>query len=78
MQRLAIEGKTHTNSLDMQFVRIEPGTFMMGSENASLSDELTAGKAYLRRWRLGRKTRASGDTHHAILHRYFSGYQCAI
>ena len=49
MQKLAFEGKpTHTNSLGMQFVSIEPGTFMMGSENASLSDELTAGKAYLR------------------------------
>ena len=49
MQKLALEGKpTHTNSLGMQFVSIEPGTFMMGSENASLSDELTAGKAYLR------------------------------
>lgn len=32
----------------MRFVRIEPGTFMMGSENAALSDALTAGKAYLR------------------------------
>ena len=48
MQKLAIEGEKHTNSLGMQFVRIEPGTFTMGSENASLSDELTAGKAYLR------------------------------
>ena len=49
MQKLAIEGKpTHTNSLGMQLVRIEPGSFMMGSENASLSDELTAGKTYLR------------------------------
>ena len=49
MQKLVFEGKqTHTNSLGMQFVRIEPGSFMMGSENASLSDEVTAGKAHLR------------------------------
>ena len=48
MQELAIKGQTHTNSLGMQFARIEPGSFMMGSENASLSDELTGGKAHLR------------------------------
>ena len=49
MQKLAFEGKpTGTNSLGMQFVRIEPGSFMMGSENVSLSDELTEGKAHLR------------------------------
>ena len=49
MRKLVFDGKpTHTNSLGMQFVRIEPGTFMMGSENASLSDELTVNKAYLR------------------------------
>ena len=48
MQKLGIEGQTHTNSLGMQFVRIEPGNFMMGSENASLSDELTANKPHLR------------------------------
>ena len=49
MQKLVFDGKpTATNSLGIQFVRIEPGTFMMGSENASLSDELTAGKAHLR------------------------------
>ena len=48
MQKLAIQGKTHTNSLGMQFVRIEPGTFTMGAENPALSDELTDGKAHLR------------------------------
>ena len=49
MQKLVFDGKpTGTNSLGMQFVRIEPGSFMMGSENASLSDELTEGKAHLR------------------------------
>ena len=48
MQKLVIQGKTHTNSLGMQFVRIEPGTFTIGSENAALSDELTDGKAHLR------------------------------
>lgn len=48
MQKSRIEGKTHTNSLGMQFVSIEPGTFTMGSENAALSDELTDGKAHLR------------------------------
>ncbi|RKU22924.1 glycoside hydrolase [Candidatus Poribacteria bacterium] len=47
MQKLA-EGQTHTNSIGMRFVRIEPGTFTMGSENAALSDELTDGKAHLR------------------------------
>ena len=40
MQKLAIEGQTHTNAIGMQFVRIEPGTFTMGSEDAALSDEL--------------------------------------
>ena len=48
MQKSRIEGKTHTNSLGMEFVSIEPGTFTMGSENAALSDELTDGKAHLR------------------------------
>lgn len=48
MQELAIKGQTYTNSIGMQFVRIEPGTFMMGSENARLSDELTDSKAHLR------------------------------
>ena len=49
MQKLVFDGKpSHTNSLGMQFVRIEPGHFIMGSENASLSDELTAEKAHLR------------------------------
>ena len=43
-----IEGQMYTNSIGMRFVRIEPGTFRMGSKNAALSDELTAGKAYLR------------------------------
>ena len=42
-----IEGQTYTNSIGMQFVRIEPGTFHMGSKDAGLSDALTAGKAYL-------------------------------
>ena len=48
MHKLAIEEEIHTNSLGMQLVRIEPGTFRMGSENAALSDELTDGKAHLR------------------------------
>ena len=48
MQKLAIEGKTYTNSIGMQFIRIEPGTFMMGSEKACLSDELIDSKAHLR------------------------------
>lgn len=48
VQTLAIEGKTYTNSIGMPFVRIEPGSFLMGSENAQLSDELTDGKAHLR------------------------------
>ena len=49
MHKVVFDGQpTHTNSLGMQFVSIEPGTFMMGSENASLSDELTANKPHLR------------------------------
>ena len=40
--------KSFTNSIGMQFVRIEPGTFMMGSANANLSDEITADKEYLK------------------------------
>ena len=32
----------------MQFIKIEPGTFMMGSADANLSDELTSGKEYLK------------------------------
>ena len=30
MQEVAIKGQTHTNSLGMQFVRIEPGSFYDG------------------------------------------------
>ena len=48
MQQQAIQGKTYTNSIGMQFVRIEPGTFTMGSATANLADELIAGKDYLR------------------------------
>ncbi len=48
MQKLPIKGAHHTNSLGMQLVRIEPGNFLMGSDDVQLSDELTAGKAYLR------------------------------
>lgn len=48
MQQQTFQDKTFTNSIGMQFVRIEPGTFMMGSEQANLADELTAGKEYLR------------------------------
>ena len=49
MDKVVFDGKpTHANSLGMQFVRIEPGSFMMGSENASLSDELTTNKPHLR------------------------------
>ena len=44
MEKLTIEGHTYTNSIGMQFVRIEPGTFTMGSENAALSDELIGSK----------------------------------
>ena len=48
MQQQTLQDKTFTNSIGMQFVRIEPGTFMMGSEKANLADELIAGKEYLR------------------------------
>ena len=40
--------KSFSNSIGMQFVRIEPGTFMMGSADANLTDELTSGKEYLK------------------------------
>ena len=43
-----IQDKTFTNSIGMQFVRIESGTYMMGSADANLSDELTLGKEYLK------------------------------
>ena len=48
MQELPIQEKTFTNAIGMQFVRIEPGTFMMGSAQANLSDEITAERAHLR------------------------------
>ncbi len=47
MQKQIIKDKTFTNSIGMQFVRIEPGTFMMGSANANLPEELTGGREYL-------------------------------
>lgn len=48
MQKQKIQGKSYTNSIGMQFVGIESGSFMMGSEHANLSDEIIAGKSYLR------------------------------
>ena len=48
MKKLTIDEQIYTNSFGMQFVRIEPGTFTMGSENAALPDELTDGKSHLR------------------------------
>ena len=48
MQKLTIQDQSFTNSIGMEFVRIKPGTFMMGSENANLADELIASKEYLR------------------------------
>ncbi len=41
-------GKTFTNSIGIQFVKVEAGSFMMGSERANLSDEIIAEKEYLR------------------------------
>ena len=46
--RQTTQEQTFTNTIGMQFVRIEPGTFMMGSEQANLADDVTAGKEYLR------------------------------
>ena len=40
--------KSFINSIGMKFVRIEPGTYFMGSEKANLSDEVIAEKEYLR------------------------------
>ncbi|MCY4401913.1 MAG: SUMF1/EgtB/PvdO family nonheme iron enzyme [Candidatus Poribacteria bacterium] len=48
MQQQIFQDKTFTNSIGMQFVRIESGTFKMGSANANLADEVTADKEYLR------------------------------
>ena len=48
MQKQIIQEQTFTNSIGMQFVRIELGTFMMGSADANLADELTSGKEYLK------------------------------
>ena len=48
MQELPIQEKTFTNAIGMQFVRIEPGTFKMGSTQANLADEITAERAHLR------------------------------
>ena len=41
-------GKTFTNSIGMQFVKVEAGRFLMGSEKANLPDEIIAEKEYLR------------------------------
>lgn len=48
MQEQIIQEQSFTNSIGMEFVRIEPGTFMMGSADANLADELTSGKEYLK------------------------------
>lgn len=40
------EGKTFTNSLGMMFVRIEPGTFTMGSGGEALPEEILAAKEH--------------------------------
>lgn len=48
MQQQKIQEQSFTNSIGMQFARIEPGVFMMGSADANLSDELTSDKEYLK------------------------------
>jgi len=48
MQQQKPQDQTFTNTIGMQFVRIEPGTFMMGSAHANLSDELIEGRTHLR------------------------------
>lgn len=48
MQQQKFQDQTFTNTIGIQFVRIEPGAFMMGSSNANLSDELTGGRTHLR------------------------------
>jgi formylglycine-generating enzyme required for sulfatase activity len=40
---------TFTNSVGMQFVRIEPGSFMMGQSRTPLPDELTKNLSYPKR-----------------------------
>ncbi|MHC4624625.1 MAG: formylglycine-generating enzyme family protein [Planctomycetota bacterium] len=42
-------GKTFTNSIGMQFVRIEPGSFVMGTSRTPLPDELTKNLSYPKR-----------------------------
>lgn len=48
MRKQIMQEQSFTNSIGMQFVRIEPGSFMMGSVNANLADEMTSGKEYLK------------------------------
>ncbi|HUW19944.1 MAG TPA: SUMF1/EgtB/PvdO family nonheme iron enzyme [Sedimentisphaerales bacterium] len=48
-------GKTFTNSIDMKFVRIDPGVFMMGKSTTPLPDELTKNLSYPRREDLAAK-----------------------
>ncbi|RPJ82012.1 MAG: hypothetical protein EHM18_16180, partial [Acidobacteria bacterium] len=35
------DGKSFTNSIGMDFVRVEPGAFRMGFEGAALGEQLT-------------------------------------
>ena len=44
--RVPTSVSTYTNSLGMQFVRIDPGTFQMGESAAPLPDELVAPLSY--------------------------------
>ena len=78
MSKKTIEGQTYTNSIGMRFVRIEPGTFTMGSKNAALSDALTDGKAYLRDGDWDEQPVHQVTPHYAVLHRHFSGDECTV
>jgi len=46
-----LEGKTYTNSIGMQFVRIEQGTFTMGIDGTPLPPEITDNIARQKSWK---------------------------
>ena len=48
MKNSILEKSSFTNSIGMKFVRIQPNNFLMGSENANLSDEVIAQREHLR------------------------------
>ena len=45
------EGKAHTNSVGMKFVRIEAGTFNMGIDKTPLPSEITDNTPLRKSWK---------------------------